>query len=344
LELRSAIPKGLSDDLLPLHPCDMFYLPPSEESGSKMKLIREMDYCTMINNCLPEEVRVIGWSPVSKNFSARFSSTHRTYRYFFLRKNLNITSMTEGAKNLIGIHDFRNICKLDVANVTNFVREIFESDILLYKENKEHPHLSIYYFQIRGVAFLWHMVRCIMSLLFMVGEGNENPSIVTNLLDISKFPAKPSYSMAEDKPLVLHSCGYANLTVYNEPKNFWHLTRHFEDIRNFHLVAAARIENALDYLKESEVRTSDLLRFVSFLSGKSATTTPSGKRKFDEIETEINNRFEHGLVDANGMIKWKEALHQISHETGLLPSSVSTRHVSIALVIASSYLFFFFLI
>jgi tRNA pseudouridine(38-40) synthase len=32
---------------------------------------------------------------------------------------------------------------------------------------------------IRGVAFLWHMVRCIMAVLFLVGEKKELPEIVT---------------------------------------------------------------------------------------------------------------------------------------------------------------------
>jgi tRNA U38,U39,U40 pseudouridine synthase TruA len=31
----------------------------------------------------------------------------------------------------------------------------------------------------RGIAFLWHMVRCIMAVLLMVGAGKEDPGIVT---------------------------------------------------------------------------------------------------------------------------------------------------------------------
>ncbi len=30
-------------------------------------------------------------------------------------------------------------------------------------------------FEVTGKAFLWHMIRCMMSVLFMVGEGKEDP-------------------------------------------------------------------------------------------------------------------------------------------------------------------------
>jgi tRNA pseudouridine38/39 synthase len=68
------------------------------------------------------------------------------------------------------------------------------------------PHL--YTFSLTGSAFLWHQVRCIMSILFMVGKGQEKPSIVSDMLDIQKYPAKPVYELAPDHPLVLWDCTY----------------------------------------------------------------------------------------------------------------------------------------
>ena len=59
----------------------------------------------------------------------RFSASHRTYRYFFQRKDLNITAMRTAAQLLLGSHDFRNICKIDIANVSNFVRDIYAVEI-----------------------------------------------------------------------------------------------------------------------------------------------------------------------------------------------------------------------
>ncbi|CAN0227686.1 unnamed protein product, partial [Hapterophycus canaliculatus] len=40
--------------------------------------------------------------------------------------------------------------------------------------------------QVCGQAFLWHMVRCLMSVLFMVGKGLESPDVMTFLLDMER--------------------------------------------------------------------------------------------------------------------------------------------------------------
>lgn len=41
---------------------------------------------------------------------------------------------------------------------------------------------------IEGQAFLWHQVRAVMAVLFLVGEGKEQPDIVATLLDVEKYP------------------------------------------------------------------------------------------------------------------------------------------------------------
>jgi tRNA pseudouridine38/39 synthase len=38
------------------------------------------------------------------------------------RKHLDLDAMQAAAQLLVGDHDFRNICKMDMANVTNFRR------------------------------------------------------------------------------------------------------------------------------------------------------------------------------------------------------------------------------
>ena len=43
--------------------------------------------------------------------------------------------MDEAAKKLIGEHDYRNLCKMDVANgVTNFTRKILSAEINMTDE------------------------------------------------------------------------------------------------------------------------------------------------------------------------------------------------------------------
>ncbi|KAJ5574088.1 uncharacterized protein N7459_008515 [Penicillium hispanicum] len=149
---------------------------------------------------------------------------------------LDIEAMREAAKHFEGVHDFRNFCKLDSSKqIENFQRIIYRSDIehvdprtnpLGYigqpgfqpKEDSttnvdmlsSEPPLAttpqVYTFTLHGSAFLWHQVRHMVAILFLVGQGLESPSIVPELLDIAKNPRKPTYEMASDAPLVLWDC------------------------------------------------------------------------------------------------------------------------------------------
>ena len=129
---------------------------------------------------------------------------------------------------------------MDVVKISNFQREIYSAAVVPFQSNDLHPEESVWMFEIRGIAFLWHMVRCIMSLLFMVGEGQEHPDIITQLLDIERTPAKPQYQMAPELPLVLHQCGFDNMEICYQPQVLWALTEHYERLWERHVVAAAR--------------------------------------------------------------------------------------------------------
>jgi hypothetical protein len=70
-----------------------------------------------------------------------------------------------------------------------------------------------------------------VSVLFLVGQLREEPSIIEMLLDIKNTPGKPQYDMADDLPLVLWDCGYEENalkdwqcdvgTVESLLKHFW---------------------------------------------------------------------------------------------------------------------------
>ena len=54
--------------------------------------------------------------------------------------------MREAAGKLVGVHDFRNLCKMDVAHgVTNFIRKIISTDIQLIKQQQPSNVLVLYY-------------------------------------------------------------------------------------------------------------------------------------------------------------------------------------------------------
>ncbi|KAB8349516.1 hypothetical protein FH972_023542 [Carpinus fangiana] len=139
---------------------------------------------------------------------------------------LDIDAMRDAASRYLGTHDFRNLSKLDPARqINNFERHIRRADIVeITPEDKvalgflkheaaasvnlpeAHQEPKVYYFAVHGSAFLWHQVRHMVAILFMVGQGFENPSIVSDLLDVEKNPTKPFYEMADDAPLVLWDC------------------------------------------------------------------------------------------------------------------------------------------
>lgn len=234
----------------------------------------EINYISVLNRTLPEDVRVLAWCPnPPPGFDARFSCRERRYRYFFTNpafsptpgpigfanRNkdekgsrakfregwLDIEAMREAAKHFEGVHDFRNFCKLDTSKqITNFERIIHHSDIEAvdpktkplgyvgkagFQANEDAvPELNpvtpdtlsqnvpqVYSFSLHGSAFLWHQVRHMVSILFLVGQGLESPSIVPELLDVSKNPRKPTYAMADDAPLVLEDCIFPDISSGN---------------------------------------------------------------------------------------------------------------------------------
>lgn len=212
----------------------------------------ELCYPRILNRLLPDDIRILAWCPSPPpDFSARFSCRERQYRYFFTQPAfapdptgpespgipkpgwLDIDAMRDAAKRYEGDNDFRNFCKIDPAKqITNFRRRIFESDIvqvqdagsaLPYLQSQGYycpstalepagPYPKVYYFHVRGSAFLWHQIRHMVAILFLVGQGLERPSLVSELLDTDKSPCRPSYVMADEVPLVLWDCIFPDLS------------------------------------------------------------------------------------------------------------------------------------
>ena len=151
---------------------------------------------------------------------------------------LDIEAMKEGAKRFEGLHDFRNFCKVDASKqIDSFERRIFLSEIREVDPASEpaayvsglgfsefdlssvsnevsrvhHAQANggspkVYMFALHGSAFLWHQVRHMVAVLFLIGQCLEPPDVIDALLDIEQNPRKPIYEMAEDAPLVLWDC------------------------------------------------------------------------------------------------------------------------------------------
>ncbi|KDP27512.1 hypothetical protein JCGZ_20152 [Jatropha curcas] len=203
----------------------------------------EIDYVRVLNRVLPNDIRILGWCPVPNDFNARFSCLSREYKYFFWGDNLNLLAMESASKKFIGEHDFRNFCKMDAANVHNYRRHITSFEILPCNMRFEGNQLCE--IKIRGSAFLWHQVRCMVAVLFMVGQGLESPDVIDLLLDADRTPRKPQYPMAPEIPLVLHSCEFEDLRFTCSTDAGQALRTHLENECQLYQLQAAIFHEAL---------------------------------------------------------------------------------------------------
>ncbi|KAL0984430.1 hypothetical protein UPYG_G00141380 [Umbra pygmaea] len=193
---------------------------PDNVDVKKTSDIAELPYVKMLNRVLPPDIRILDWSPASDGFSARFNCQSRTYRYYFPRGSLDLELMAEAAKRYEGTHDFRNLCKMDVGNgVLQFQRTILSASVQPVHQTDmptTTDQYDLYMFEIKGLAFLYHQVRCMMAVLLLIGQKLEAPELIDQLLDVEKNPRKPQYSMAVDFPLVLFDCHFEGLSWRKE--------------------------------------------------------------------------------------------------------------------------------
>ncbi|KAL4651673.1 hypothetical protein ACB092_01G178000 [Castanea dentata] len=252
----------------------------------------ETDYVRVLNRALPNDIRVLGWCPVPVGFSARFSCLSREYKYFFWRENLNLLAMESAGRKFVGEHDFRNFCKMDAVNVHNYRRnvtsfEIFPSDVR-YDGNQ------LWAFKIKGTAFLWHQVRCMVSVLFLIGQGLESADVIDALLDTDRTMRKPQYIIAPELPLVLHSCEYESLKFICSADAGQALHVHFANqCRSYQLQAAIFHEALLSCLpissaaeNQSSLNNETSKKKASYVQLMSRATEPS----YEERRMKLNSK------------------------------------------------------
>ncbi|GMH98837.1 hypothetical protein TrST_g13138 [Triparma strigata] len=307
LYLRSVIPKGEEyDDKVPEYDEEVEIEVKDEKGNVKKKIIKELDYVKILNGVLPPSILVQSWSPVTPSFSSRFSCTSRTYRYFFISTNLNLSQMSLGLEKIIGDHDFRNIAKMDTEHVSNFRRVVYEAGI--------KGEGTVRYFEIKGQAFLWHMVRNIVQVMFFIGKGLESPSIVDSLFDVSKMPRKPNYKMAADYPLVLHKCDFKDLRMKSSAMNLWEVQMNLEGRWERLAIMAEQLRNQIESLgEENSVSIADLWNFKNTGLSKWRRVDPGVKAP--DIDCPWG-------PDSQGTIKWKDALTLLHSKEGVVISGV----------------------
>jgi tRNA pseudouridine38-40 synthase len=139
---------------------------------------------------LPHPVVVTHAEPVTQDFNARTSATRRHYEYriinrparlaleewraWYIRKPLDVDAMREGAKHLIGRHDFTSF-RDSHCQAKHAVRTLEALDITRDGE--------AVLFHVTSKSFLHHQVRNMVGTLALVGHGKWQPAQVAAALE-----------------------------------------------------------------------------------------------------------------------------------------------------------------
>lgn len=80
----------------------------------------------------------------------------------------------------------------------------FDQEPRKYHLFQDDDRFDLFCCTIEGNAFLWHQIRYMMAVLFLIGRGDEEPDVIEKLL--LKTDGRPNIMMAPDYPLVLWDC------------------------------------------------------------------------------------------------------------------------------------------
>ncbi|MDP6301149.1 MAG: tRNA pseudouridine(38-40) synthase TruA [SAR202 cluster bacterium] len=132
-----------------------------------------------VNHRLPDDIAVRAAYRVDDRFDPRRHALSRIYRYTILtgtapaplrrrtstliRDDLDVALMDEGAKMLIGVHDFARFGGPLEPEGASTVREVFSSGMAAIDDT--------IVFNVEGNAFLPHQVRRMIGALVDVGRG-----------------------------------------------------------------------------------------------------------------------------------------------------------------------------
>lgn len=76
-----------------------------------------------------------------------------------------------------------------------------------------------------------------MAILFMIGRGEEDDTVIDLLYDIEKIKDRPNYNIASESGLILSGCGYDDIEWSNPI---------YSDIETYNVFRKQYEENAID--------------------------------------------------------------------------------------------------
>lgn len=148
------------------------------------------------NDGLPVDINLLAAERVTPRFHARHSAIARSYLYqisrrrtafakpfvWWIKDDLDVSRMREGAAAFVGLKDFREFTDDDPEEKSTKVKV----DAVTIAEDG-----ALLLIRVVGSHFLWKMVRRLTGVLAEVGRGQLAPGDVTRLLSRrSDLPAK----------------------------------------------------------------------------------------------------------------------------------------------------------
>ena len=141
------------------------------------------------NTNLPPDISVLWVTPVNDEFHARFSATGRSYRYrivnrlqrsalhrdraWWVYEPLDAELMHEAAQQIVGKHDF-SAFRAAACQAKTATREVTSISV-----ERDGDWITVH---VSANAFLMHMVRNIVGTLAVIGQGEQPPGWILDVL------------------------------------------------------------------------------------------------------------------------------------------------------------------
>lgn len=165
--------------------------------------MKKEEILAYMNEYLPQDIAILDVRDAAERFHSRLNVKRKTYCYHiwnssvpnvFQRKycyqvpeQLDIEAMREGAKYLLGTHDFKSFCSRKKMKKST-VRMIESVSI-----EKTGDEIILTY---KGNGFLYNMVRILTGTLIEIGRGEKNPEDIPSIIEgknreLAGFTAPP---------------------------------------------------------------------------------------------------------------------------------------------------------
>jgi tRNA pseudouridine38-40 synthase len=133
-------------------------------------------YPRKVESNLPHDMGIVSWVEVALDFHPRWKANYKEYRYIYpitQENQLDLNEMQKAMKILIGTHDFRLFSKTNRNKPEQKTILSLEKAILT-------QHVDYLSFEFGCRAFLWEMIRRLVSFLIQIGKNKKSLEDLNN--------------------------------------------------------------------------------------------------------------------------------------------------------------------